>query len=76
VAVACYGNFRRDQTHLERGLWGVISLAGYAALMDRGTTSNLVFGATWPATSTPPQIRPRADDLKRAIGPPAETAAA
>jgi TRAP transporter 4TM/12TM fusion protein len=45
VAIACYGNFRRDQTPLERALWGVISLAGYAALMDRGITSNLVFGA-------------------------------
>lgn len=45
VSIACYGYFRRDLTGVERAIFGVISLAGYAALCDRGIYSNLLFGA-------------------------------
>lgn len=45
VSVACYGHFYRDLLKWERWAFAVISLAGYAALMDKEITPNLVFGA-------------------------------
>lgn len=44
VSATCYGHFRRDLTPIERTLFGIVSVAGYAALCDRGIYSNLVFG--------------------------------
>jgi TRAP transporter 4TM/12TM fusion protein len=45
VAIACYGYFLRDQTRLERWLWGSTSLLGYAALCGGGVVVNIIFGA-------------------------------
>ncbi len=44
VSAACYGNFRRDLSAVERTLFAAVSVAGYAALTDRGIYSNLLFG--------------------------------
>jgi TRAP-type uncharacterized transport system fused permease subunit len=44
VAITCYGYFLRDQTRLERWLWGGISLLGYAALCGGGVAVTIVFG--------------------------------
>jgi TRAP transporter 4TM/12TM fusion protein len=44
VAVTCYGYFLRDQTRLERVLWGIVSFGGYAALCSRGVGTNIAFG--------------------------------
>ena len=44
VAIACYGYFLRDQTRMERWLWGGISLLGYAALCGGGIAVSMVFG--------------------------------
>lgn len=44
VAITCYGYFLRDQTNLERVLWGVVSFGGYAALCSRGSGTNIAFG--------------------------------
>lgn len=51
VSVTCYGYFRRDLTTFERWLFGIISVAGYGALSDRGIYSNLLFGAMLLAMS-------------------------
>lgn len=45
VSVACYGHFYRDLLNWERWAFAVVSLAGYAALMDKEIAPNLVFGA-------------------------------
>jgi TRAP transporter 4TM/12TM fusion protein len=52
VSIACYGYFRRDLTGVERAVFGVISVAGYGALCDRGIYSNLLFGAMLIAMAT------------------------
>ena len=44
VAITCYGYFLRDQTRVERWLWGAISFLGYAALCGGGIYTNIVFG--------------------------------
>ena len=51
VSVTCYGYFRRDLGTVERTLFGIISVAGYGALCDRGIYSNLLFGAMLLAMS-------------------------
>ena len=51
VSVTCYGYFRRDLTTIERWLFGIVSVAGYGALCDRGIYSNLLFGAMLLAMS-------------------------
>jgi TRAP transporter 4TM/12TM fusion protein len=45
IAIACYGYFLRDQTRLERWLWGGVSLLGYAALCGGGLGMNIAFGS-------------------------------
>jgi TRAP-type uncharacterized transport system fused permease subunit len=44
VAITCYGYFLRDQTRVERWLWGIVSCLGYAALCGGGVTTNIAFG--------------------------------
>lgn len=51
VSVTCYGYFRRDLSTVERWAFGVISVAGYGALCDRGIYSNILFGALLAAMS-------------------------
>ena len=52
VSAACYGYFRRDLSGFERALFGIVSVAGYGALTDRGIYSNLIFGALLLVLST------------------------
>ncbi len=43
VSVAAYGYFRRDLTMIERGAFTVVSLAGFAALVEEGHTFIFTF---------------------------------
>jgi TRAP-type uncharacterized transport system fused permease subunit len=58
VSVTCYGYFRRDLTTAERTLFGIVSVAGYGALCDRGIYSNLLFGAMLLVMSAYIYLRP------------------
>lgn len=55
VAAACFGYFRGVLSPAGRAVFWVATVAGYAALVDRGTVSNLVFfailglGIVWTA---------------------------
>lgn len=52
VSAACYGYFRRDLTAIERSVFGIISVAGYGALSDRGIYSNILFVAMLAVMAT------------------------
>ncbi len=51
VSVTCYGYFQRDLNTQERWVFALISFTGYAALTDKGISSNLLFVAMLIAMS-------------------------
>ena len=45
VSVTCYGHFLRTLNSIERWAFGVVSAIGFAGLVSKGVTVNVVFGA-------------------------------